>query len=336
MSPETSNAQIDNILDQMRQQAPASQGAAAPKATAAAPKAEQASANKAPAAKEAVFSNIDSLLLDADTAPAAESTTVSVSSEPPAPAPVPVKTAPEPPAAKLSAASKPAAAPAPAAKPSTAPKPAAPAAAGLPAKSIYVLAGLLGLNAASVCAIAVMAFMNIQGQKDNARMLGQLLREGVAARQAEPDSTPGAAASAKQGPSVADQAEQLYQAGQYSKAMPLLQKAVSQQPDRPELLWKLASSALNLKQWRTALGAFEKFSKKFPQEKLRPQAVMQAGVCYDQLGFYSSARKAYYRFVALAGRLDPQDQPMVHDAYARIAECYAREAAAVDSNKAAN
>jgi len=319
MSPEETNASnldIDDILNDMRQPKPGSKPADAQQTSAGA--SEEESGDKT------VFSNIADLLLEADTVPAAESTTDTVSRQ----------TAPK--AEKPDGSEQTARAgmePRPEAKPPIA---AESARIALPRKALWALGGLLVLNTAAALAVAVASLFSMQNQQESTRELTRALRESLQAQKAQPEPTPRAAAlegsdAAPPVSSTLQRAEQHYQAAQYDKALPLLQKAVAEHPERSDLLWKAGSSAMNLKQWRDAASAYEKLTANFPHDKMHVQSLMQMGVCYETLGFHSAARKAFYRFIALSGRLSTQEMQVVREAYSHIADCYALEAAAIET-----
>ncbi|NQT19196.1 MAG: tetratricopeptide repeat protein, partial [Planctomycetes bacterium] len=133
-----------------------------------------------------------------------------------------------------------------------------------------------------------------------------------------------------------EQAGQLFDGGQYDEALPLLRRTSRAVPSRSDLAWKTAVSLIQLKRWQEATEALRDFTRRFPDNKVFPDALMRIGECYEGLGLYDHARKAYYQVIGFSGRFTQEQQQFVPAAYDKIAGSYKTEAVSLAAARAIN
>lgn len=194
----------------------------------------------------------------------------------------------------------------------------------LAGKGLWLICAILTINTMGILGIGAAFFFFSGFQKNNFSMLVQTLRDVGQKRQGA--AVTEEADPKKQAAAQAEQAIKIFDTGDFEKALPLLQAASAALPDRADLLWKTGHAAEQLKQWRVALDAFEKFSRDFPRDEAFGQSLVNLAACYKQLGHYAMARRTQYRLIALSGRLPENQQQIVRQAYLEIADSYSKEA----------
>jgi tetratricopeptide (TPR) repeat protein len=191
-------------------------------------------------------------------------------------------------------------------------------------KIILLLGGILAVNGIGILLLAGALLLGQPEENNSFPQLVAVLREDLQERRS---------AVEEQGTDAVivevEKAGQLFDAGQYEEALPLLRRTSAALPSRSDLAWKTAVCLMQLKRWQEAIQAMQSYARRFSDSKVFADALMRIGDCYSSLGLHDHARKAYYRVVGFSGRFTKKQQELVPVAYDKIAASYKSQALAL-------
>jgi len=127
---------------------------------------------------------------------------------------------------------------------------------------------------------------------------------------------------------LVERADVLFEKRDYTAAAKAYEEALAAMPPN----WNDGAAAFRLGECRFRLGdypraiaAYEKVAAAFPGD-FQPKALFRLGEAHIKLGAFAKAREAFYSLLLLQGRIGSEVEPLVEQAYYRVADCYWSEA----------